>query len=416
MTNNLTPKHVVIVGAGFGGIRAVRALNKADVQITLIDMHNYHLFQPLLYQVSTASLSIDDIAYPVRAMIKSQRNVLFRMGEVTNIDFEHKSVIIGTDTIPYDYLILAAGGATNFFGMESVQNNSFGMKTLDEAVTIRNHILHQFELASVEKDSDKRRARLTFIVVGGGPTGVESAGALSELIYLVMANEYHNLNFKEVRIILVEASDNVLAAMPAELREATIDMLLHKHIEVRLCVQVTGYDGQRLTLQGGEIIPAYTVIWAAGVKAAPIMQTLNTKKDPAQRAFVNEYLQLPAQQDVFVIGDGAHFEQNGRPLPMIAPVAIQQADVAAENITKMIKGQELRKYVYKDMGTMATIGRNAAVVHMGRVKLKGFLAWLIWSLVHILRLIDFRNRFTVFMKWVWEYLFYDRLVRIITRQ
>jgi NADH dehydrogenase len=408
--------HVVIVGAGFGGIRAVRALSKSSPQITLIDMHNYHLFQPLLYQVSTATLSIDDIAYPVRAMIKNEKNVLFRMGEVTSIDLEQKAVILGSDSIAYDYLILAAGGATNFFGMESVEQNSFGMKTLDEAVTIRNHILHQFELASVEKDPDKRRALLTFAVVGGGPTGVESAGALSELIYLVMANEYPNLNFKEVRIILVEASDKVLAAMPAELREATVEQLIRKHLEVRLCVQVTGYDGQHLTLKGGEIIPTHTVIWAAGVKAAPLMHKIDILKDSVHRAIVNEYLQLQNHPEVFVIGDSAHFEQNGRPLPMVAPVAIQQADVATKNIVSLIQGKELTKFVYKDMGNMATIGRNAAVVHMGSLKLEGFIAWLIWSLVHILRLIDFRNRFVVFMKWVWEYLFYDRLVRIITRQ
>ncbi|HWR05863.1 NAD(P)/FAD-dependent oxidoreductase [Sporomusa sp.] len=409
-------KHVVIIGAGFGGIRAVRALSKADVRITLIDKHNYHLFQPLLYQVSTATLSIDDIAYPIRAMIKNQRNVLFRMGEVNTIDFERKSVILDTEEIDYDYLVVATGGVTNYFGIKSVEKNSFGMKNLDESVTIRNHILHQFELASYEKDMDKRRALLTFIIVGGGPTGVESAGALSELIYLVMAKEYHTLNFKEVRIVLVEASDKVLAAMPEELRETTVETLIRKHVEVRLCVQVTDYDGERLTIKGGEIIPTHTVIWAAGIKAAPILDKLNIEQDPARRAMVNEFLQLPAHPDVFVIGDSAHYEYSGRPLPMIAPVAIQQADVTAKNIKHLIEETPLEKFSYNDVGSMATIGRNAAVVHMGRIKLKGFTAWLIWSLVHILRLIDFRNRFVVFMKWVWEYIFYDRLVRIITRQ
>jgi NADH dehydrogenase len=409
-------KHVVIIGAGFGGIRAVRALSKADVRITLIDKHNYHLFQPLLYQVSTATLSIDDIAYPIRAMIKNQRNVLFRMGEVNTIDFERKSVILDTEEIDYDYLVVATGGVTNYFGIKSVEKNSFGMKNLDESVTIRNHILHQFELASYEKDMDKRRALLTFIIVGGGPTGVESAGALSELIYLVMAKEYHTLNFKEVRIVLVEASDKVLAAMPEELRETTVETLIRKHVEVRLCVQVTDYDGERLAIKGGEIIPTHTVIWAAGIKAAPILDKLNIEQGPARRAIVNEFLQLPAHPDVFVIGDSAHYEYSGRPLPMIAPVAIQQADVTAKNIKHLIEETPLEKFSYKDVGSMATIGRNAAVVHMGRIKLKGFTAWLIWSLVHILRLIDFRNRFVVFMKWVWEYIFYDRLVRIITRQ
>ncbi|QDR82372.1 NAD(P)/FAD-dependent oxidoreductase [Sporomusa termitida] len=409
-------KHIVIIGAGFGGIRAVRALSKADVRITLIDKHNYHLFQPLLYQVSTATLSIDDIAYPVRAMIKQQKNVHFRMGEVNTIDFERKSVILATAAVAYDYLIIATGGVTNYFGLKAVEKNSFGMKNLDESVTIRNHILHQFELAAYEQDRDKRRARLTFIIVGGGPTGVESAGALSELIYLVMAREYHTLNFKEVRIVLVEASDKVLAAMPAELQETTVETLIRKHVEVRLCVQVTDYDGERLSLKGGEVIPTRTVIWAAGIKAAPLLDTLHIEQDQARRAVVNEFLQLPAHPDVFVIGDAAHYEYAGRPLPMIAPVAIQQADVAAKNIKQLMAEKPLEKFTYKDVGSMATIGRNAAVVHMGHLKLKGVAAWLIWSLVHILRLIDFRNRFVVFMKWVWEYMFYDRLVRIITRQ
>ncbi|MDF2876386.1 MAG: yjlD, partial [Sporomusa sp.] len=217
-------------------------------------------------------------------------------------------------------------------------------------------------------------------------------------------------------IVLVEASDKVLAAMPEELRETTVETLIRKHVEVRLCVQVTDYDGERLAIKGGEIIPTHTVIWAAGIKAAPILDKLNIEQGPARRAIVNEFLQLPAHPDVFVIGDSAHYEYSGRPLPMIAPVAIQQADVTAKNIKHLIEETPLEKFSYKDVGSMATIGRNAAVVHMGRIKLKGFTAWLIWSLVHILRLIDFRNRFVVFMKWVWEYIFYDRLVRIITRQ
>ncbi|MBP2635426.1 MAG: yjlD [Firmicutes bacterium] len=408
--------HIVVIGAGFGGIRAARKLSKLNVQVTLIDRHNYHLFQPLLYQVSTATLSIDDIAYPIRAMIKKQKNILFRMGEVTNIDFAAKTLLVDNNEISYDYLIIAPGGTTNFFGMDSIEKNSFGLKTLDEAVTLRNHILHKFELASYEKDSVKRHSLLTFIVVGGGPTGVESAGALSELIYLVMAKEYPTLNFKEVRIVLVEASDKVLAAMPEELQEATIEKLIRKHVEVRLCVQVTDYDGQRLTLKSGEIIPTHTVIWAAGIKAASLAATLTGNHDSAGRIIVNEYLQLPDHPEVFAIGDAVHFQQDSRPLPMIAPVAIQQAETACENIANLLSQKDLHKFTYKDVGSMATIGRNAAVVNMGSLKLSGFLAWTMWLFVHILRLVDFRNRFVVFTKWVWEYFFYERLVRIITRQ
>lgn len=408
--------HIVVIGAGFGGIRAARKLSKLNVQVTLIDKHNYHLFQPLLYQVSTATLSIDDIAYPIRAMIKKQKNILFRMGEVTNIDFAAKTLLVDNNEISYDYLIIAPGGTTNFFGMDSIEKTSFGLKTLDEAVNLRNHILHKFELASYEKDSVKRHALLTFIVVGGGPTGVESAGALSELIYLVMAKEYPTLNFKEVRIVLVEASDKVLAAMPEELQEATIENLIRKHVEVRLCVQVTDYDGQRLNLKSGEIIPTHTVIWAAGIKAASLAATLTCNHDSAGRIIVNEYLQVPEHPEVFAIGDAVHFQQDSRPLPMIAPVAIQQAETACENIANLLSQKDLHKFTYKDVGSMATIGRNAAVVNMGSLKLSGFLAWSMWLFVHILRLVDFRNRFVVLTKWVWEYFFYERLVRIITRQ
>lgn len=408
--------HVVVVGAGFGGVRAAKSLAKAEVDITIIDSRNYHLFQPLLYQVATAGLSIDDIAYPIRALFRKEQNVNFRMADVTSVDFETKCVITSTGRICYDYLIVATGGTTNFFGIESIAQNSLGLKTLDEAVSTRNHIIQMFELASHEPDPDKRRALLTFVVVGGGPTGVESAGALSELVYFVMAKEYHNLNFKEVRIVLVEASDRLLAAMPEELREATVETLIRKHVEVRMCVQVTDFDGERLTLKGGEVIPTRTLIWAAGVKASTLIDNLGIEQASMRRAVVNEYLQLPNRPEVFVIGDAAHFVQDGRPLPMVAPVAIQQAEITVKNIRSMLKGKELKPFVYKDVGNMATIGRNAAVVDMGRIRLKGFVAWAIWSFVHILRLIDFRNRLVVFMKWIWDYLVYERVVRIITRQ
>jgi len=408
--------HVVVVGGGFGGIRVALGLAKSGVRITLVDRYNYHLFQPLLYQVATAGLSVDDIAYPIRAVFRDQKNVNFRLAEVTGVDFDNKSVVMNTGTISYDYLVVAAGGMTNYFGMESVQKNSFGMKTLDESVIIRNQILSMFELAAHEKDADKRRALLTFVIVGGGPTGVESAGALAELIYHVLTQEYHKLNFKEARIVLVEASDKLLAAMPESLREATIETLISKRVEVRLCVQVTDYDGERLSLKGGEIIPAYTVVWAAGARAIDLMDNLGVEQASMRRAVVNENLQLPNRPEVFVIGDAAHFMQEERPLPMIAPVAMQEADVVVKNIRNLMKGKELKKFVYRDVGSMATIGRNAAVVHMGSLKIKGFVAWLIWSFVHILRLINFRNRAVVFSKWVWDYLVYERVVRIITRK
>lgn len=410
------PPHVVVVGGGFGGIRAALRLAKTGAKITLVDRYNYHLFQPLLYQVATAGLSVDDIAYPIRAIVKDKKNIDFRLAEVTGVNFESKSVITNTGAIGYDYLVIAAGGMTNYFGMESVEKHSFGMKTLDESVIIRNHILSMFELAAYEENPDKRRALMTFVIVGGGPTGVESAGALAELIYHVLNKEYHHVNFKEVRIVLVEASDKLLAAMPESLREVTVETLISKRVEVRLCVQVTDYDGQRLTLKGGEVIPTSTVVWAAGARAIDLMDNLGVEQASMRRAVVNEYLQIPNRPEVFVIGDAAHFMQDERPLPMIAPVAMQQADVAAKNIGNLIKEKELKKFAYKDVGSMATIGRNAAVVQMGSFKTHGFFAWAIWCFVHILRLIDFRNRAVVFSKWMWDYLVYERVVRIITRK
>ena len=410
-----TKPRVVVVGGGFGGIRAALAVSKFGVKVTLIDRFNYHLFQPLLYQVATAGLSVDDIAYPIRAIVKERKNIDFRLAKVTGVDFEKKSVIMDTGSVDYDYLVIAAGGMTNYFGIKSVEANSFGMKTLDESVIIRNHILSMFELAAHEKDADKRRAFLTFVVVGGGPTGVESAGALSELIYHVLTKEYHHINFKEARIVLVEASDKLLAAMPESLREATVETLISKRVEVRMCVQVTDYDGQRLTLKGGEVIPTNTVVWGAGVRAIDLMDNLGIEQG-SRRAVVNEYLQVPNHPEAFVIGDAAHFMQDERPLPMIAPVAMQQADVAAKNINNLLKNKELKAFKYKDVGSMATIGRNAAVVQMGNFKTHGFFAWVIWCFVHVLRLINFRNRAVVFSKWVWDYLVYERVVRIITRK
>ncbi|XEQ92019.1 NADH dehydrogenase-like protein [Sporomusa carbonis] len=409
-------KHVVIVGAGFGGIRVAKVLARSDIKVTVIDKRNYHLFQPLLYQVSTAGLSVDDIAYPVRAILSNFPNVHFHMDEVINVDFAKQCVIGNMGSVDYDYLVLAPGGMTNYFGMESVAKHSYGLKNLDEAVSIRNHVLRKFEEAAFEENPDRQKALLTFVIVGGGPTGVESAGALSELIYHVMAKEYHNIDFTQVRIVLIEASDKLLAAMPQDLGEATRDILSEKNIEVRLNVQVADYNGEQLTLTGGETIQTHTVIWAAGVRAADLLDKLPVRQGHLCRAVVNEYLQLPEHPEVFVIGDASHFEQNGRPLPMIAPVAIQQADVAATNILNRINGKPLQRFVFKSVGNMATIGRNAAVVHIGNIKLKGFFAWLLWSVIHIWRLIDFRNRTVVFMKWIWDYLFYERAVRIITRQ
>lgn len=405
---------VAIVGAGFGGLRAARALRNAPVRVVLIDRHNYHLFQPLLYQVATAGLSPDEIAHPVRAILQRQRNVEFRLAEVTGVDLAGRALKLSTGELKYDYLILAAGGATNYFGLDSVARHAFGLKDVDDAVNIRNHLLKMFELAAQEPDPDKRRAMLTFIVVGGGPTGVESAGAISELIRLVLVKDYARLNFKDARVVLLEATDKLLAAMPDSLREATAGTLWNKKVEVRFGATVSDFDGQRALLKGGEVIPAHTLIWAAGVKAAGLMDTLGVKQGRLGRVVVRPTLQLPDHPEAFVIGDAAHLESDGHPLPMLAPVAIQQAGVAAENIQRAIGGQPLVEFVYKDPGSLATIGRNQAVARFGRLYFRGFPAWALWLGVHIFQLIGFRNRLVVLINWAWDYFFYDRAVRLIT--
>ncbi len=416
MEHLVNKTHIIIVGAGFGGIQAAKLLANIAAEITIVDKHNYHLFQPLLYQVATAGLSEKDIACPIRSIFRDQKNIEFHMDEVIDIDLvDNRVITITGHQISFDYLIVATGSTNNFFGMETLAKNALCLKTLSQTVATRDHVIKMFELAAHEPDPDIRHALLTFVIVGGGPTGVECAGALSELIFFVLAKEYHNLNFKEVRIILVEASDALLPVMPLDLQEATFETLLRKHIEVRLLVQVSSFDGNTLSLKGGEVIPTHTVIWAAGVCATELLDTLKHEQDRAHRVIVNEYLQIPNRPNVFIIGDAAHFEQDNSPLPMIAPVAIQQAGAVVQNIINLMNGRPLQKFIYKPMGTMATIGRNAAVGNIGKFKFHGFVAWIIWSLLHVLRLVHFRNRTVVFMKWIWEYITYDRVEHVINR-
>ncbi|GAB4582015.1 MAG: NAD(P)/FAD-dependent oxidoreductase [Anaerolineales bacterium] len=408
--------HILILGAGFGGLNAARALRNAPVRITLVDRKNYHLFQPLLYQVATSGLSPGDIAFPARAIFRKQKNLTFRMTEVQHIDLAHKRLDTSTGPLTYDYLILAAGSETSYFGMQSVQENSLGLKDIDEAVSIRNQVLRMFELAAQETDAEKRRALLTFIVVGGGPTGVESAGALSELIRLVLIKDYPQLSLKDVRILLLEAADRLLGGFPARLQEYAAETLWHKHVEVRFGATVNGFDGERVILKSAEVIPSRTLIWAAGVRAARIMDALGAQQPRQGRVAVNRTLNLPDHPTVFVIGDAAYLEHEGQPLPMMAPVAIQQAQTAARNVLHLMGNEPLEEFVYKDPGSLATIGRNAAVARLWGLKLTGFLAWAMWLGVHLLWLVGFRNKLVVLINWAWDYFFYDRGIRLITAQ
>jgi len=406
---------VVIVGAGFGGLNAARALRRAPVQVVLVDRNNYHLFQPLLYQVATAGLEPEEIARPARAILRGQKNFDFRMVDVARVDFAAKRIETSGGPISYDYLVLAPGGETNFFGLESMHRHGLGLKDIPDAIAIRNHVLTCFEQAMLESDAEKRRTLLTFIVVGGGPTGVEMAGALSELIRLVLVKDYPRLNIKDVRILLLEATDKLLAALPERLREAAVKTLWRKWIDVRFGVQVADYDGKEIRLKSGEVIPAQTVIWAAGVRASPLNATLGLPASRQGRIPVEPTLQVTGHPNVFIIGDAADQEQNGEPLPMVAPVAIQMGRFVARNITRQLRGQPLEPFRYRDQGTLATIGRNAAVANVYGIKATGFVAWVMWLGIHIIQLIGFRNKLFVLINWAWDYFFYERAARLITR-
>jgi NADH:ubiquinone reductase (H+-translocating) len=409
--------HVVIIGAGFGGLEAAQRLAGAPVRVTIIDRHNYHLFQPLLYQVAIAGLVPSQIAYPLRTIFRRHPNIDFLMSEVSSIDFESCYVKANGSVIAYDYLILSAGGQTNFFGMQEVEQHAFQLKNVESAVETRNHLLHVFEEASREVDADRRRALLTFVIVGGGPTGVETAGALAELITHVMAKDYPYMDLKEARVILIEATSSVMMAYPEGLREATRKLLRSKNVEILENTRLVGYNGLQVTLADETTIDTHTLIWTAGVRSAEITDRLGVPQTVGKRIRVEPTLQLPGHPEVYVIGDAAYLEdEHGQPLPMLATVAQQEAKTAARNIEKILKGEQPRPFHYKDPGLLATIGRNAAVARIWGLSFSGFIAWVIWVGLHIYRLIGFRNRILVLINWAWDYFFYENQVRLITKE
>jgi NADH dehydrogenase len=417
--------HVVIIGGGFGGLYAARALRHAQVRITVLDRRNHHLFQPLLYQVAMAALSPGDIASPIRWILRRQRNVEVLLAEARAIDVPNKRVLLSDGAaIGYDYVILAAGATHAYFGHDEWRPFAPGLKTLEDALDIRKRVLLAFERAEREADPGRRQALLTFVLVGGGPTGVEMAGALAEISRQSLARDFRHFDPSSARIVLVEAGPALLAAFPDRLRQAARRDLERLGVEVRTGTLVTRITDGRVEM-GADSIDAATVLWTAGVSASPLGRSLGVPVDRAGRVLVNPDLTIPdissgggtagARRDVFVIGDLASLKgADGKPLPGVAQVAIQMGEHAARQIERDLEGQPYRPFVYRDLGNMATIGRASAVADFGRVRLTGWFAWLAWLFVHIMNLIGFRNRVVVLVQWAWAYFSYQRAVRLIT--
>jgi NADH dehydrogenase len=411
---------VVIVGAGFGGLSAAQALVNAPVEVTIIDRQNYHLFQPLLYQVATASLSPAEIAQPIRSIVKYQANTHVLLDEVTGVD-KNASVVRTTNgrTVPYDYLILATGARHSYFGHDNWEADAPGIKTIDDATRLRAKILLAFEHAEVESDPDRRAALLTFVIVGGGPTGVEMAGAIAELARKSIRDDFRAIAPGSTRIVLVEAGPKLLPVFPATLSAEAKRVLEKMNVEVRLGIPVTNITSDGVTLGSdplAESIATKTAMWAAGVMSSPVGEWLGVQTDRLGRIAVQPDFTLQAAVNIFVIGDAAALKDaRGKTLPGVAPVAKQAGSYVAKVIKARVDGRPAPKpFLYWDYGNLAAIGRSNAVVDFGWLRLKGFLGWLVWSVAHIYFLIGFRNRFIVAASWAWSYLTYQRGARLIT--
>ena len=405
---------VVIVGAGFGGLAVARKLAREPVDVLLLDRNNYNAFWPLMYQVATAGIEPQDIAQPVRAVLRGTPNVHFRVASVQRIDLQKQAVIADDVAIPYDELVIAAGSTNNFFGLDQIEEHGFGFKELPEALAIRNHIIGCFEKAEKETDPAVLRRLLTFVVAGGGPTGVELAGAIAELLRHVMRRDYPNLNFDYVQVLLVEALDQLLPSFPEALSRKAYQTLRHLGVEVRLRTSVAGMREGALELKDAPEIATDTVIWAAGVKGAPLGATLGVPLQRGDRIAVTPELQLPDHPNVWVLGDLAHLNgPDGKPYPQLAAVAMQQGPVVARNILRKLRGEPSKPFRYTDKGSMATVGRRSAVARIWGINWSGSIAWLIWLGVHLLYLMGLRNRLLVFINWAYNYFTYDRAARAV---
>ncbi len=414
--------HVVIIGGGFGGLYAARCLKRAPVRITLLDRRNFHLFQPLLYQVATGALSPANIAAPLRAVLKRQCNTEVQLAEAVDIDVADHRVVLSDGTVNYDTLIVATGARHHYFGNAQWETDAPGLKTIEDATEIRRRILLAFEAAERELAAERRQALLTFVIVGAGPTGVELAGAIGELAHHTLRGNFHHINPADACILLVEGTERVLPTYPPDLSAKAAKALAGLGVAVRTSTVVTDVQPEAVTVRSGETsarIPAHTVLWAAGVEASPLGRVLakatGAPLDRAGRIVVQPDLTLPGHAEIFVLGDLANFShQTGQPLPGVAPVAMQQGQYVANLIQRRLRGETLPPFHYKDRGNMATIGGAAAVVDLGWVRFSGFFAWLAWLFVHLMNLVQFGNRILVLMQWAGNYFSRNRSARLIT--
>ena len=409
---------IVIIGGGFAGVNLVKKLANKKVQVVLLDKRNYHTFQPLLYQVSSAGLEPDSIAYPLRKIIKRQNNTFFRLAEVNSIDSSSKKVITDIGELAFDYLVIATGTKTNYFGNKAIELNSMPMKTVPQALNIRSLILQNFEKAAIADSKEDREAYLNFVIVGGGPTGVELAGAIAELKNHILPRDYHDLNPKDMQIHLLEGGSKILPPMSAHASNKSLEFLEELGVIVHCNTFVKDYNGLKVSTNTDLILETETLIWAAGVTGNPIHGlTANSLIEKANRYRVNRYNQVEGYNNIFALGDIALMETEAYPNghPQVAQPAIQQGKLLGKNLIKLIEEKPLKKFEYKDKGSMATIGRNKAVVDLKAYKFAGFFAWFVWMFVHLMSLVGFRNRVVVFFNWTYNYINFDKAARLIIR-
>jgi NADH dehydrogenase len=404
---------VVIIGGGFGGLSAARALRKVPVDVTLLDRRNHHLFQPLLYQVATATLNPADIATPIRHILRRQKNAAVIMAEATAIDPADRKVLLADGELSYDYLVVATGATHSYFGHDDWAPYAAGLKTIEDALEIRRRILVAYERAERETDPERQREWMTFVIVGGGPTGVELAGALAEISRHALAKDFRSIDPTKARILLLEGGPRILPPFPPVLSESARQQLVDLGVEVRGGAQATGIDDGGVWI-GSERLAARTVLWAAGVAASPLARSLGVHLDRAGRVPVTPELTVPGRPEIFVIGDLASLQENGKPLPGVAPVAMQQGRHAGRNIAHAVRGEQLTRFRYHDKGSLAVIGRGAGVAAFTKSTWSGAIAWWLWLLIHIFYLIGFRNRVLVLLQWAWAYLTWQRGARLIT--